>query len=83
MKTKTDYLMAFLIVIFGLDILDRHTDIPQYILVPIILFIIVVVFVQIVYYSFSKGKTRMMSIKNNSDSRYRHIFDPCQISGKK
>lgn len=55
--------MAFLIVIFGLDILDRHTDIPQYILVPIILFIIVVVFVQIVYYSFFKRK--------NSDDEYK------------
>lgn len=63
MNTKTDYLMAFLIVIFGLDILDRHTDIPQYILVPIILFIIVVVFVQIVYYSFFKRK--------NSDDEYK------------
>ena len=55
--------MAFLIVIFGLDILDRNTDIPQYILVPIILFIIVVVFVQIVYYSFFKRK--------NSDDEYK------------
>ena len=45
--------MVFLIITFGVDVLDRHMKI-EYITVPIILIIMLIVFVQIVYYSFFK-----------------------------
>ena len=53
MKTKSNYLMVFLIITFGVDVLDRHMKI-EYITVPIILIIMLIVFVQIIYYSFFK-----------------------------
>ncbi len=54
MKTKSNYLMVFLIITFGVDVLDRHMKI-EYITVPIILIIMLIVFVQIIYYSFFKN----------------------------
>ena len=53
MKTKSNYLMVFLIITSGVDVLDRHMKI-EYITVPIILIIMLIVFVQIIYYSFFK-----------------------------
>ena len=53
MKTKSNYLMVFLIITIGVDVLDRHMKI-EYITVPIILIIMLIVFVQIIYYSFFK-----------------------------
>ena len=43
MKTKSNYLMVFLIITFGVDVLDRHMKI-EYITVPIILIIMLIVF---------------------------------------
>ena len=43
MKTKSNYLMIFLIITFGVDVLDRHMKI-EYITVPIILIIMLIVF---------------------------------------
>ena len=43
MKTKSNYLMVFLIITFGVDVLDRHMEI-EYITVPIILIIMLIVF---------------------------------------
>ena len=43
MKTKSNYLMVFLIITFGVDVLDRHMKIG-YITVPIILIIMLIVF---------------------------------------
>lgn len=43
MKTKSNYLMVFLIITFGVDVLDRHMKI-EYITVPIILIITLIVF---------------------------------------
>ena len=49
MKTKSNYLMVFLIITFGVDVLDRHMKI-EYITVPIILIIMLIVFPQTVHY---------------------------------
>ena len=43
MKTKSNYLMVFLIITFGVDVLDRHMKI-EYITIPIILIIMLIVF---------------------------------------
>ena len=43
MKTKSNYLMVFLIITIGVDVLDRHMKI-EYITVPIILIIMLIVF---------------------------------------
>jgi hypothetical protein len=64
MEKKSDYLIIFLITIFGLDILDRYIKIPEYVTVPIILLILVIVFLRIVYYSFFK---RSKSSDNHED----------------
>ena len=64
MKTKSNYLMVFLIITIGVDVLDRHMKI-EYITVPIILIIMLIVFVQIIYYSFFKR----IDVKDNQQNR--------------
>ncbi len=76
MKTKSNYLMVFLIITFGVDVLDRHMKI-EYITVPIILIIMLIVFVQIIYYSFFKGLTRKIISRTANATGQLLSIDKC------
>ena len=62
MKTKSNYLMVFLIITFGVDVLDRHMKI-EYITVPIILIIMLIVFPKL--FTILKGN----GTENNQQNR--------------
>ena len=62
MKTKSNYLMVFLIITFGVDVLDRHMKI-EYITVPIILIIMLIVFPKL--FTIFKGN----GTENNQQNR--------------
>ena len=49
MKTKSNYLMTLLIIMCGLDLLDWNINIPEYVTVPTVLIIFILVFAKIVY----------------------------------
>ena len=62
MKTKSNSLMVFLIITFGVDVLDRHMKI-EYITVPIILIIMLIVFPKL--FTIFKGN----GTENNQQNR--------------
>ena len=49
MKTKSNYLMTLLIIMCGLDLLDWNINIPEYVTVPTVLIIFILVFAKILY----------------------------------
>ena len=60
MKTKSNYLMTLLIIMCGLDLLDRNINIPEYITVPTVLAIFILTFTKVVYkFLITKNKNRL------------------------
>jgi len=60
MKTKSNYLMTLLIIMCGLDLLDRNINIPEYITVPTVLAIFILTFTKVVYkFLITKSKNRL------------------------
>lgn len=60
MKTKSNYLMVLLIIMCGLDLLDRNINIPEYITVPTVLAIFILTFTKVVYkFLITKSKNRL------------------------